>query len=258
MIYLPQLGIYRVKDFEAYPNLVHAIFTRRGGFSQAPFQSLNLSSAVGDDPHTVARNLRQACRINHTTPKQIVSCDLAHGADVLKVDHTNRQPIMGRADGLITAEPGIYLFMCFADCAPILFYDPVRGAIGLTHAGWRGTMQNAAGATVQALEEQFGSRPEDIIAAIGPAIGACCYEVGPEVQNAAAGSLPNADRFFVGRNGSVHFDLPGANQRQLQEAGLRRIIDSSLCTACHTDRFFSHRAEKGQTGRFGVMIGLNQ
>ncbi|GAB4424222.1 MAG: peptidoglycan editing factor PgeF [Anaerolineae bacterium] len=253
------LLLYRIVAFEAYPNLRHAIFTRQGGYSQSPFASLNLGLSVGDDPETVNKNYEQVCGALDISPDQTVSCHLIHSADVLTVDSANRRRVMGQADGLITATPGIYLSMRFGDCTPLIFFDPARGAVGLTHAGWRGTMQNAAGATVRAMIQEFDCRAGDIIAVIGPAIGPCCYEVGPEVIDAAATAFSHSASLFVRGNGRAdraHFNMWEANRRQLAAAGVEQIIQSELCTACRTDQFFSHRAEQGRTGRFGVIIGL--
>jgi YfiH family protein len=168
---------------------------------------------------------------------------------------------MGYGDGLITADPAIYLVMRFGDCTPLIFFDPVRRAIGLAHAGWRGTMKNVAGAAIDALVGRLGCAVENIIAVIGPTIGPCCYEVGPDVRQAAAQALDEPDSLFSrpgrnGRTGYAHFDLWEANRRQLAACGVSRIIQSELCTACRTDLFYSHRAERGRTGRFGVIIGL--
>jgi YfiH family protein len=255
------LPIYRIRAFEPYADrLTHAIFTRNGGVSDGPFRSLNLSLSVGDDEAMVAANTGLMCRALGLTPAQTVACYLEHGAKVLTVTPANRQPVMGFADGLITATPGIYLYMRYGDCTPLIFFDPVRRAVGLAHAGWRGTMQNMAGAAVSAMVAQLGSNPADIIAAIGPAIGPCCYEVGAEVMSAAAIAFTEADSLFRrnGRPDHAHFDMGEANRRQLAEAGVTQIIQSGLCTACRTAEFFSHRAEKGQTGRFGVIIGLKE
>jgi hypothetical protein len=257
-IFVNNIPAYRIHAFDAYPELNYAIFTRQGGVSQAPYQSLNLGSTVGDDPTAVQTNFTRVCQALDIHPNQTVSCYQVHSANILTVDRDNCQRIMGQADGLITAELDIYLNLRFADCTPLLFYDPVRQAIGLAHAGWRGTMQNAAGATVQAMVNQLGCQADNIIAVIGPAIGPCCYEVGPGVIEAAANTFVNSASLFQ-PNGKVdhgHFDMGAANRRQLAAGGVKQIIQSGLCTACRTDEFFSHRAENGQTGRFGVMMGL--
>jgi YfiH family protein len=253
------LLLYRVRAFEVYPQLVHGIFTRKGGVSAGPFHSLNLSTAVKDHAGAVEQNIQSACQALGIQSNQTVACHLVHGADVLTVDRSNRRPLMDKADGLITAEPGVYLFLRFGDCTPLLFFDPVRQVVGLTHAGWRGTMQNAAGATVKAMRERLGCRPQNIIAVIGPAIGPCCYEVGPEVMAAATEAFEGTEGLFSRHDAPAqraYFDMWSANRRQLAEAGVGQIIETDLCTACRTDEFFSHRAEKGVTGRFGVIIGL--
>lgn len=253
------LPIYRIRPFDAYPNLQHAIFTRHGGISRAHYRSLNLSISVGDDRQAVDQNFETACQAVEITPDQTVSCHLIHSADVVTVTPANRQRVMGEADGMITGDPGIYLAMRFGDCTPLIFFDPVRQAIGLTHAGWRGTMKNAGGATVRHMITNLGCQPQNIIAVVGPAIGPCCYEVGPDVMQAAAQAFDEPEPLFSRRNGDpnrAHFDLWAANQQQLAAAGIEHIIQSKLCTACRTDEFFSHRAEKGRTGRFGVIIGL--
>lgn len=252
------LTVYQIGNFSNDPALIHAIFTRNGGVSRGNFRSLNLSTAVGDHPGIVDQNMVIACRAVGVLPEKTVGCRLIHGAEIATVTGTNKQRVMGPFDGLITAEPDIYLFMRFADCTPLLFFDPVRRAVGLTHAGWRGTMQNAAGATVQAMVNRLGCRAKNIITAIGPAIGPCCYEVGPDVITAAQHTFTRAGTLFKanGRPGHALFDMWEANRRQLADAGVQQIISAEICTACHTDHFFSHRAEQGKTGRFGVILGI--
>ena len=252
------LPLYRIKTFDIYPILTHAVFTRLGGISQAPFNSLNMSTAVGDATSTVEQNFELACQAVQIAPSQTVSCFLVHRTDILTIDKTNQQRMMGYADGLVTNKPNVYLTMRFADCTPLIFFDPVQKIIGLSHAGWRGTMQNIAGETVQAMR-QLGSAAEDIIAVIGPSIGPCCYEVGAELLDMARQTFREPDRLFdyrYGQNKRPYFDMWQANQQLLSEAGVRKIIHTNLCTACNTDKFFSHRAENGCTGRFGVIIGL--
>jgi YfiH family protein len=163
---------------------------------------------------------------------------------------------------MVTADAGVFLSMRFADCVPILLNDPVRHAIGLAHAGWRGTVKNAAGAAVQAMVKELGCSPGNITAVIGPAIGSCCYQVGEDVIQAVEATFPrvtasdNGAQLVSRRNGQrAYLDLWEANRRQLAAARVGQVVVSGLCTACHTDHFFSHRAERGKTGRFGVVMG---
>ncbi len=184
---------------------------------------------------------------------------LEHGSTVLQVTRENYGQYAGPADGLITNEPGCGLTMNYADCAPILLFDPVNRAIGLGHAGWQGAVKDLPGALVRAMGNAFGSNPSQLIAAMGPAIGPCCYEVGEPVISAVRDTFPDPHELLRPQvNGPrPHFDLPEANRRRLDAAGLNQIEVSELCTACRTDLFFSHRAEKGVTGRFGVVFILS-
>jgi YfiH family protein len=254
------LATYRVHAFDEYSCLHYAIFTRNGGVGVSPYHSLNLSTSVGDDPAVVGQNFELICRAMAITPDDTVSCHLVHGADVVPITHQNKTRSLGNADGLITRETGVFLFMRFADCTPLIFFDPVVGAVAITHAGWRGTMQNAAGATVKAMSIEFGSKSKNMIAAIGPSIGPCCYEVGPDVIKEASKAFKSTAGLLRPNGKAAHaqFDMWWANHQQLAEAGVEKIVHSNICTACHTEEFFSHRAEKGQTGRFGVIIGMRE
>jgi YfiH family protein len=158
-------------------------------------------------------------------------------------------------DALITDEPGLPLLLRYADCVPVLIYDPAHRAIAVVHSGWRGTVHGTTRATVDALIREFGSRPADLVATIGPSIGPCCYEVGDEVVDAVRATFGRAEGLLADRgNDRRHFDLWIANLRWLQEAGVRRVEVAKLCTACHTDEFYSHRAEHGRTGHFGAVM----
>ncbi len=151
------------------------------------------------------------------------------------------------------------LLLRFADCVPLMLYNAARHAFGLVHVGWRGLFAGIVPHTLLALQQAFGCEPYHIVAGIGPAIGPCCYEVGSDVVVRAKQTF-GADSSLLRPqpNGAVHFDLPGAVRHQLQEHGVERIEDSGLCTSCHTDEFFSHRAERGNTGRFAAMLGLRK
>jgi YfiH family protein len=173
------------------------------------------------------------------------------------VGQEDKGRVCPRTDALITATPGVPLMLRFADCVPILFYDPARKVVGLAHAGWRGTVAGIAQATVEAMGRTFGCRPQDMIAGIGPAIGPCCYTVGADVVQAVRQAFPGGSERLTHRaGGHWQLDLWSANQVQLAECGVGQIEVAGLCTACHTEEWFSHRATGGKTGRFGVLAGL--
>jgi len=185
-----------------------------------------------------------------------------HSADVVYTDQP--RPVHAphlKADAILTDRPGVGLFMRFADCVPILLYDPRRHAVGLVHAGWKGTVQRVAAAAVVAMQDRMNSRPADLMAAIGPSIGPHHYVVGPDViarvrqafGQDASKLLQNVDR--EGAVG-VQFDLWSANRLVLEDAGVQQIEVAGICTACHLEDWYSHRGEHGMTGRFGVLLGL--
>lgn len=247
--------------FETFPNngrLAHAVFTRRGGVSPAPFDSLNLSVSVPDEKANVYANRRRAYGLYDRDTDSVVHAHLVHGDDVARVTRADDGTWASRVDGIITDEPGCALTMNFADCAPIMLYDPDRQAIGLGHAGWKGAVVDLPGALVRAMQRAFGSRPRTLLATVGPCIGPCCYEVGHDVITAVQDAFDQSDQLLVNNSGPrPHFDLPAANHRNLQRAGVRHIELSGLCTACRTDLFYSHRAEEGRTGRFGTILMLS-
>lgn len=248
-----------------YDQIRHAVFTRRGGVSLPPYDTLNLSVSVPDDQENVLANRSRAYSIHQRTNDTLVHAYLIHGSNIARVTQKDNARYVGPVDGLITNEPGCGLTMNFADCAPILLYDPVRQAIGLGHAGWQGVIKDLPGSLVRGMTDAFGSSPGDIIAGIGPCIDRCCYEVGRTVISAVENGFSDGQSLLIppSKNGSPetaeekkHFDLPEANRRRLEQAGVKKIESSGLCTACRTDLFFSHRAEKGQTGRFGALLIL--
>lgn len=247
---------YRFAGLEGHPGVNHGVFTRLGGVSEPPFAELNLGHTVGDEPAAVEENHARTYRALDVTGSDVVTAWLVHGRTVRAVDRRQAGQVIAQTDGLITQEPGLVLFQRFADCLPLLFYDPVHAAVGIAHAGWRGTLAGIAPATVRAMETTFGSRPRDLWAGVGPGIGPCCYEVGDEVIRAVGAAFEAPEELLPRVNGAMRFDLPGVNVRQLQSLGVEHIEAAPFCTACRVDEFFSHRAEGGKTGRFGVAIRL--
>ncbi len=251
------LEFYR---FAAWRALKHGVFTRKGGVSQAPFASLNLGGNVGDDPRAVRCNHERMYATLGVDDARACSVWQIHSADIVIAD----APVRGRrwlacADAMMTDHLDIPLSMRFADCTPILFHDPVRGVIAMAHAGWRGTVQRISGKVVRAMTQTYGSRPTDIQAGIGPSIGPDRYQVGEEVVAAVIDAFDTTDG-LIRRNpadGSAYLDLWAANRLDLERAGIEQIEVAGICTAGHTDSFFSHRAEQGRTGRFGAVLCLS-
>lgn len=278
-----------------FPNVIHGIFTRQGGYSLPPYRGLNTLGSLrgGDDIDTVIRNRKLALHSLELEEYPCVTLWNVHGAEVhvpdiartWRGDWANRSYYdqkwtpeeIHKGDALITDRHGVALALSFADCVPIVFYDPVKQVIGIAHGGWRGTARGVVLATVDTMRERFGSQPRDILAGIGPAIGPCCYEVSEQVRELFLGmqqfdTMPTQQQY----RGAVHesatfstlqlpdrkslrLDLWETNRKQLLFAGLmpEHIEVSGVCTSCHVDHFFSHRTENGKTGRFPVIIAMS-
>lgn len=240
----------------AFPGLEtpHGFSTRIGGQSVGPYSGLNLGISCGDDEATVRTNRALwADALGVEAP--IVSLHQVHGPDVHALAARPSETLYG--DAVITRTPGLAISVFTADCTPILLFDPESKAVGAVHAGWRGTVAHVATAAVERMQREYGARPAAIRAAIGPAIGPCCFEVGHEVAEAAReNAWPGWEAAVVERQPRPHFDLFGANESQLVAAGLRpeHIFNSRLCTACHPELFYSWRRDQGQTGRLQAVI----
>jgi len=248
---------YRFRNFAQCEGLIHGVFTRLGGVSKPPFAEFNVSHSVGDDHEAVETNLALVCETLGIPCRAIVPAHQVHGCNVAIAGSEERGEAAPDTDALITETPGVFLLLRFADCVPIALYDPIRRVVGLVHAGWKGTIGGIARKAVSAMEEAYGSRPLGIIAGIGPSIGPCCYRVGEEIGRLVKEKLADWPLLLRrGEDGSLHFDLWEANRRQLAESGVQRIELAGMCTACHSDEFFSHRADGGRTGRFAAVIGM--
>lgn len=246
--------------------LKHAISTRTGGVSRGTYRSLNISHKVQDDSSRVLENRILLSQAIGMDLRQVVYADQVHGDKVLKLDaanHPSGDGSLGEGDAIITNEKGIPLMLLVADCLPLLFYDPTHQAVGLSHAGWRGTVSHIAAKTLLAMGEAYGTRPEEVRVVLGPCIGACCYEVGADVFREFSEVFPWAGEVFQKTSpGHWKLDLAESNARQLLEIGLKEanLIRSGLCTIRQNDLFYSHRAEGSgpePTGRFGTLIMLN-
>ena len=259
---LIEQGALRFFQFEGFDSatLAHGIFTRHGGVSPQPFASLNMSVSTGDTRENVRRNVTLAFEALERDPASCADLWQVHSARVVVADQPNgTREHLGQADALITDRPEVSLLLRFADCVPILLFDPRRPAVGVVHAGWRGTLKKAVKATVEAMAERYGTRPGELLAGIGPGIGPCHYAVGPEVVDQTRRVFQGAaDSLLLAKNSGYHLDLWAANQASLIEAGVEQIEMAELCTVCRSQDFFSHRATGGVTGRFGGLIGLRK
>jgi YfiH family protein len=249
----------RYFQFESFDkSLSQAVFTRQGGISPEPWASLNLGGTVGDDPQRVSENRRRLFVALGRDPGTVYDVWQVHGVEVAlaQAPRSPGSPHL-QADIILTDQPGLILMMRFADCVPIFLHDPIHRAIGIVHAGWLGTVRGAASAAVQAIQAQFGTDPANLVAGIGPSIGPDHYEVGNDVASQVRQAFgADAPVLISIQNGRTHFDLWAANRLLLERAGVRNVETAGLCTVCHNDDWFSHRAEHGRTGRFGAVIAL--
>ena len=244
---------------EAWSELRHGIFTRHGGVSEQPWHSLNMGASNGDELEAVRENHARVYRAADVNGGRAASCWLVHSVDTLVVnEHAGRNGKLQRADAIISDQPDTPLVMRFADCVPLLYYDRTKRVIGLGHAGWRGTVKGMASNVVRMMQKTYECRTEDIEVVIGPAISRRNYGVGEEVASQAASYFgEGADVIWRDPgDGSPYLDLWRANQLDLERCGIGKIKVLDICTYDNTDDFYSHRAENGVTGRFGVVVSL--
>ncbi len=274
------VGIVRVAGWERNVWLRHGFSTRAGGVStvySAGSGELNLGWTKEDDPACVRENRGRFLRLaggemSGNRGMRMVNVRQVHG-NLVRVIRAEDGVFEGKfetaegkavleGDGLVTDVPGVLLGVGTADCVPVLVVDVEKRAVGAFHAGWRGTVAGIVGEGIDAMRREYGSRPEDLMAAVGPSIGACCYAVGEEVRSLFRERFGYADELFRERKG-LYVDLWEANRRQLLEAGVAaaRIEVVGECTACTREmngrrRYFSHRAEAGTAGRMLNVVGI--
>jgi YfiH family protein len=259
---------------------VVAAFTgRSGGSSAAPYASLNLGLRVGDDPRRVLANRRRVATVLGLAGRPWALARQVHGARVLRVETRPPAPgpgspgpdpqrigtvrrgegppvgeaPVGEADGLVATDPGVVLAVLTADCTPVLLADPAARVVGAVHAGWRGLAAGVVEAGVAAMAE-LGADPAAVIGLVGPAVGGCCYEVGPEVREAVGARLPAA--LATTRDGRPALDPAAGAAQALERAGVAQVRIAGECSYHLEDRFFSHRRDAGRTGRQAGLVGL--
>jgi YfiH family protein len=251
------LKFYTFNNLDEH-GVVHAIFTRQGGVSQSPWASLNLGGTVGDSKENIVENRKRMFDVLQLPVNSLHDVWQVHGTKVKFAE--NPRPLdqpHEKADIIITDKPGITLLMRFADCVPILLFDPIKKVIGIIHAGWVGTVKRIAAIAVDAMKVQYGVNPSNILAGIGPSIGPDHYEVGYEVlQMVKAGFSDKTTSLIKTSNGRSFLDLWKTNELVLQGSGVIKVEVAGLCTACNLSEWYSHRGEKGKTGRFAALISL--
>ena len=284
-----QVEVVQAPGLRAIPWLVHGFSTRTGGVTTAyrPEQragELNLGLTQSDASENVDENRRRFLKALGTPEAKLVTLRQIHSSLVRRVRIADAKRVAGwKGDGMMTDEPGLLLAIQTADCIPVLVADRKRRAVAAFHAGWRGTLKRIVEGGVNRMRVEFGSRPEDLVAAIGPGIGACCYAVGEEVRTEFTSQFAHTPELFFevsdadpvrekypllfltarapGHSNlgpSLHLDLMEANRRQLLDAGLAAdaITVVGDCTRCQNNRYFSYRAEQGFTGRMLSVVGV--
>ena len=254
---------------DAFPEIINCFSTRMGGVSEGIFRSMNLSYTRGDVPERVTENFRRFGQAAGFAPENMVLSDQTHTVNVRVVTEDDRGKGFTRkkdytdVDGMITNVPGLVLATFYADCVPLYFYDPVKKAAGLSHSGWRGTVAGMGRVTVEKMQEVFGSRPEDIRAAIGPSICQKCYEVSADVieeVNKTFGEKEASSLYYTNPKGRFQLDLWAANRLILLKAGIREehLSLPGICTCCNPEFLFSHRASMGKRGNLGAFLSIRQ
>lgn len=272
---LREIGVLRFPALEALPGINAAFTTRVGGKSEQEFAAMNLGFGRGDDDEIVAENVRLFCRAAGFDSESLVAGAQDHHTNVRRVGREQRgigfwrERDMESVDGLCTNEAGVTLVIYCADCVPVYFVDETRHAIGLAHAGWRGTAAGMAKVMVERMKEEFGTQPQNLKVCIGPSICADCFEVDEPVA-AEFLSLPQAERFVTGpvelpgQDGTrilkYHVDLWECNRRWLISAGVpeEQITVGKVCTMCESDLLFSHRKTRGKRGSNCAMLALTE
>jgi YfiH family protein len=249
---------YQFEQWLGKTGLTHAVFSRHGGKSRAPWASLNIGGTVGDDPEAVQQNIRLVYDTLELDAERACTVWQVHSADaVIASEPAPGRRWLARADGMVTNLPDVPLMMRFADCVPILLYDPRQHVVGIAHAGWRGTVKRVVESTLRCMQTAYGTDPADVQASIGPSIGPDHYQVGPEVVDAVQESFSTTEGLIHrASDGSAYLNLWETNRLALERAGVKQIEIAGICTASTTSDFYSHRAEHGKTGRFGAVIAL--
>jgi YfiH family protein len=247
----------KVPQWERRDGPLHGFLGRRGGKSTGAFAGLNLSFNVGDDPQVVKDNFCDMKKAVGVHDLKITTMKQVHGDQIIDV-RDSRLKEAGGADGMVTEEPGVFLGVLTADCVPILFSVRGRRLAAVAHAGWRGSLAGIAAKMVCHLRDRYNVDPASVEAALGPAIGACCYAIGADVSQPLVRKWGSAaEKFLTSKDGKQFLDLRALNVVLLQDSGVppEQIFAVGPCTSCAPEDFFSYRRDKKETGRQISFIG---
>lgn len=244
------IEIFNYKEFDD-EKIIYGFTGRKGGSSSSPYESLNLALHVGDDPETVGKNRKTFAEAAGFDEKKLTWCTQVHGDDIYILKNKMDAGFAGEYDGIITSLRNIPVITMYADCIPVLLHDPVKNVIATIHAGWKGTFLEISGKAVKIMKEEYGSKPDDIKALIGPGICREHYSVDPELALEFRKKFPESVSLD-----SAKLDLREINKQILKQQGLTKIFDMNICTSCDNENFFSFRKENGVTGRFAALIML--
>lgn len=252
------ISYYTFSLFDKH-NLTHGVFMRRGGCSPKPWKSLNLATSAGDSRESVIENRQTITKTLSLKPNSIYDVWQVHSNKVISTDQPRGldTPHL-KADAIITNNPNVTLMMLFADCVPVMFYDPENSVAAIAHAGWQGTVNGVVSETVKTMHKEYRTDPVNLLVGIGPSICVDHYEIGQEVEKVVERSFVETNGIIKRNSGKVYLDLQNANKILLQRLGIKNILNSGICTACNTVDWFSHRAENGRTGRFAVVMTVSK
>ncbi|MBC8491998.1 MAG: peptidoglycan editing factor PgeF [Candidatus Marinimicrobia bacterium] len=248
-VHINDLIVYQSSLLNSWNGICHGFSTRAGGVSNSPHNTLNLGLSVGDTPENVHKNRKLFFQALKSDPQQFAQGVQVHGNTIQIVDHPDT---FESTDALITIRKNIPLVIKTADCTPVILFEPEQRVVAAVHAGWRSVVRGILKNTIRTMVRDFNCNPENIKCATGPSIRSCCYEVKSDVSS----RFP--DDVLVRHNSNEYLDIPKAIQLRLIDQGIQieNIDDSQLCTACNEKLFFSHRREKGKTGRMMMAVYL--
>ncbi|MBQ1446856.1 MAG: peptidoglycan editing factor PgeF [Solobacterium sp.] len=256
-----ELPVLKYPELEKLAFAEHCFTMRQGGVSEGVYASMNLSWSRGDDPEHVRQNYARITRLFHSDPDHVVVTRHEHGTHVIRIDGPGEpEPLDMRYDGMVTNVPGIVLCALAADCLTVVFADPVQKAVGICHSGWKGTLGRISREVIRRMQEEYGSRPEDIVCGIGPSVCGECYEINDEIAHRFMEGYPGqAPGFLVDKhNGHQLLDLRKACAASLKECGVKTVLVPDLCTMENPDYLFSHRLMGNARGNIGALIGIKE